>query len=73
MAARKYDGHRFQRHFNNGQPRFYTRRGHDWSDRVNSLVLAAGQRSAKLRRDGPMRAVAASEFRSRGRALNNSR
>jgi bifunctional non-homologous end joining protein LigD len=38
----KFDGYRFQLHLKNGQTRFYTRRGHDWSDRVNSLVLATG-------------------------------
>ena len=38
----KYDGYRFQLHMRNGQAQFFTRRGHDWSDRVNSLVLATG-------------------------------
>jgi hypothetical protein len=38
----KYDGYRFQLHMRNGQAKFFTRRGHDWSDRVNSLVLATG-------------------------------
>jgi bifunctional non-homologous end joining protein LigD len=38
----KYDGYRFQLHLQNGQPKFFTRRGNDWSNRVNSLVLAAG-------------------------------
>jgi bifunctional non-homologous end joining protein LigD len=38
----KYDGYRFQLHVRNGQAQFFTRRGHDWSDRVNSLVLATG-------------------------------
>lgn len=34
----KYDGYRFQLHMQNGQPRFFTRRGHDWTDRVRTLV-----------------------------------
>src|SRR5690349_22003372 len=38
----KYDGYRFQLHLKNGQPRFYTRRGNDWSERVRSLVAATG-------------------------------
>src|ERR687898_624972 len=38
----KFDGYRFQLHLNNGQARFYTRRGYDWSGCVNSLVLATG-------------------------------
>jgi bifunctional non-homologous end joining protein LigD len=38
----KYDGYRFQLHLKNGQPQFFTRRGNDWTDRVNSLVLASG-------------------------------
>jgi bifunctional non-homologous end joining protein LigD len=38
----KYDGYRFQLHLTNGQVKFLTRRGHDWTSRVNSLVLATG-------------------------------
>ena len=38
----KYDGYRFQLHLKDGQPRFFTRRGNDWSNRVNSLVRASG-------------------------------
>jgi bifunctional non-homologous end joining protein LigD len=38
----KYDGYRFQLHLKNGQARFFTRRGNDWSDRVRSLMVATG-------------------------------
>jgi len=38
----KYDGYRFQLHLKNGQPRFFTRRGNDWSERVRSLMAATG-------------------------------
>jgi bifunctional non-homologous end joining protein LigD len=38
----KYDGYRFQLHLKNGQARFYTRRGNDWTDRVQSIVIATG-------------------------------
>jgi bifunctional non-homologous end joining protein LigD len=36
----KYDGYRFQLYFQNGQASFLTRRGHDWTEKVNSLVVA---------------------------------
>jgi bifunctional non-homologous end joining protein LigD len=36
----KYDGYRFQLHLQNGQARFFTRRGNDWSNRVRSLIAA---------------------------------
>ncbi len=35
----KYDGYRFQCHFHRGI-RLYTRRGHDWSDRLGNIVTA---------------------------------
>jgi bifunctional non-homologous end joining protein LigD len=33
----KYDGYRFQVHVREGQVRFLTRRGHDWSDKLAKL------------------------------------
>ncbi len=37
----KYDGYRFQYHIHRGI-RFYTRRGHDWTERLPHLVAALG-------------------------------
>jgi bifunctional non-homologous end joining protein LigD len=36
----KYDGYRFQLYFRNGMPRFLTRRGNDWTDKVQTVVAA---------------------------------
>ncbi len=38
----KYDGYRFQSHVRQGQVRFFTRRGHDWTAKVRNLVAPVG-------------------------------
>jgi bifunctional non-homologous end joining protein LigD len=42
----KFDGYRFQVHLDAGQVRFFTRRGHDWTDRIGNLRAAAARISA---------------------------
>jgi bifunctional non-homologous end joining protein LigD len=37
----KYDGYRLQLHVHNGRIRLFTRRGHNWTDRFESIVIAA--------------------------------
>ena len=37
----KYDGCRLQLHLHNGSIRLFTRRGHNWTDRFESIVIAA--------------------------------
>ena len=37
----KFDGYRFQAHVRQGQVRFFTRRGHDWTGRLSKLVAPA--------------------------------
>jgi bifunctional non-homologous end joining protein LigD len=36
----KYDGYRFQAYIREGQVRFFTRRGYDWTARLAKLVRA---------------------------------
>jgi bifunctional non-homologous end joining protein LigD len=37
----KFDGYRFQSHIRYGQePRFFTRRGHDWTDKIKGIAAA---------------------------------
>ncbi len=42
----KFNGYRLQLHLQNGQVRFFTRRGNDWSRRFGPLVTAAWQLEA---------------------------
>jgi bifunctional non-homologous end joining protein LigD len=44
----KFDGYRFQLHLNAGKVSFYTRRGHDWTNRVGTLRAAAGRLPADV-------------------------
>jgi bifunctional non-homologous end joining protein LigD len=37
----KYDGYRLQLHFKDGDLRLFTRRGYDWTERFESIALAA--------------------------------
>src|SRR5215211_2790076 len=37
----KYDGYRLQAHLREGKVQLFTRRGHDWTDRFDSVALAA--------------------------------
>src|SRR4051812_22502045 len=37
----KYDGYRLQLHINEGHVQLFTRRGHDWTERFETIVLAA--------------------------------
>ena len=37
----KYDGYRLQAHVREGKVQLFTRRGHDWTDRFESIALAA--------------------------------
>src|SRR5216684_180899 len=42
----KYDGYRFQAHIREGQVRFFTRRGYDWTARLAKLVPPAARLKA---------------------------
>jgi bifunctional non-homologous end joining protein LigD len=42
----KYDGYRFQAHIHQGQVRFFTRRGYDWTARLAKLVAPAARLKA---------------------------
>src|SRR4051812_35862852 len=37
----KYDGYRLQLHINEGRVQLFTRRGHDWTERFETIALAA--------------------------------
>src|SRR4051794_26667161 len=37
----KYDGYRLQLHINEGRIQLFTRRGHDWTERFETVALAA--------------------------------